>query len=75
MITVSKSSAKAARRGRTGRDPLAHSDSSGTLSEIPRQTNAELISLHTEVIMDGVRPQRMKIGGALATTPVALWCR
>jgi hypothetical protein len=48
---------EAARRGRTGRDPLAHSHSSGTLSEIPRQTNAEPISVHAEVIMDGVLPR------------------
>jgi hypothetical protein len=50
MITVSKSSAKAARRGRTGQDALAHTYSSSTPSEIPRQTNTELIRVHTQEV-------------------------
>ena len=48
LIIISKSSAKAARRGRPWSDPLAHSYSSGTPIEIPRQTNAEPIRVHTE---------------------------
>jgi hypothetical protein len=48
VIIVSKPSAKAARRVRTDRSPPAHSRTSATHNDAPKQPNTWSISVHTE---------------------------
>jgi len=70
MIIVSEPSAETTQLVQTGRYATTRRCSSAARHDTARYGDARPISVHTEVIMDGVRSRRMKIGRAVALREV-----